>query len=70
MVLTSPKKAKKFFEAKMNFTTCPAELNQMIKDNEDISIIDVRTPQDFAQGRELLNAVKELLDEKQRMLVG
>lgn len=50
MVLTSPKKAKKFFEAKMNFTTGPVELNQMIKDNEDINIIDVRAPEDFAQG--------------------
>ncbi len=50
MVLTSPKKAKKFFEAKMNFTTGPVELNQMIKDNEDINIVDVRAPKDFAQG--------------------
>jgi len=50
MILTSPKKAKKFFEAKMDFTTGPVELNQMIKDNEDINIIDVRAPEDFTQG--------------------
>jgi len=34
----------------MNFTTGPVELNQMVKDNEDINIIDVRAPEDFAQG--------------------
>ena len=50
MVIASPQKAKQFFEAKMNFTTGPAELNQMIKDNEDINIIDVRAAEDFAQG--------------------
>ena len=50
MVVASPQKAKQFFEAKMNFTTGPAELNQMIKDNEDITIIDVRAAEDFAQG--------------------
>ena len=50
MVIASPQKAQQFFEAKMNFTTGPAELNRMIKDNEDINIIDVRAAEDFAQG--------------------
>jgi rhodanese-related sulfurtransferase len=50
MVLTSPQKAKEFFEAKMDFTTGPVELNQMIEDNENINIVDVRANEDFAQG--------------------
>ena len=50
MILASPKKAKKFFEAKMNFTTGPAELKKMIDSNENINIIDVRSSEDFAKG--------------------
>jgi rhodanese-related sulfurtransferase len=50
MKLTSPKKAKKFFEAKMNFTTGPVELNEMIKNNDNINIVDVRASEDYAQG--------------------
>ena len=48
MTLVSPKKATKFFEAKMEFTTGPKELNQMIERGEDINIIDVRQPEDYA----------------------
>ena len=36
MLVTSPKKAKKYFEAKMEFTTGPVELDHMIKDEENI----------------------------------
>ena len=50
MVLTSPKKASKYFKAKMEFTTGPIELNGMIQQQEDINIIDVRKPEDFRQG--------------------
>ena len=50
MILTSPKKAKKFFEAKMDFTTGPMELDQMITAGENINIIDVRAAEDYAQG--------------------
>jgi len=50
MFLTSPKKAKKFFEAKMNFTTGPVELNEMIKNKENINIVDVRSAEDYAKG--------------------
>lgn len=50
MILTSPKKAKKFFEAKMNFTTGPVELKQMIDGNENINIVDVRASEDFGKG--------------------
>ena len=47
MTLTSTKKARKFFEAKMKFTTGPVELNELIKTGEDIKIIDVRATEDF-----------------------
>ena len=50
MILTSPKKAKKFFEAKMDFTTGPMELKQMIDSNENINIVDVRLSEDFVKG--------------------
>ena len=50
MILTSPKKAKKFFEAKINFTTGPVELKQMIDSNENINIVDVRLSEDFVKG--------------------
>ena len=50
MIVTSPRKASKFFEAKMEFTTGPDELNELIKSNEDITIIDVRLPEDYVKG--------------------
>ena len=50
MTVTSAKKARKFFEAKLNFTTGPVELNEMIKRGENITIIDVRGYADFAKG--------------------
>lgn len=50
MVLASPKKASKYFRAKMEFTTGPVELNGMIQQQEEINIIDVRKPEDFRQG--------------------
>ena len=50
MVITSPRKAKKFFEAKMDFTTGPAELNEMMKNKENINVVDVRAAEDFAKG--------------------
>lgn len=50
MVLVSPKKAGKYFRAKMEFTTGPVELNDMIQIQEHINIIDVRKPEDFRMG--------------------
>lgn len=47
MITASPRKAHKFFKAKMEFTTGPAELNQMIKDHENINIVDVRAREDY-----------------------
>lgn len=48
MTLTSPRKANKFFRAKVAFTTGPMELDRMIKDHENLNIIDVRSADDYA----------------------
>ena len=50
MTLVSPKKASKYFRAKLDFTTGPMELNEMIKKGENVYIIDVREREDFAKG--------------------
>jgi rhodanese-related sulfurtransferase len=50
MTLVDTKKATEFFDAKLSFTTGPAELNGMMKRGENISIIDVRQPEDYAKG--------------------
>ena len=50
MTVISPKKASKFFRAKMDFTTGPMELDGMLKRGEKIRIIDVRGPEDYAAG--------------------
>ncbi|MCK4960550.1 MAG: rhodanese-like domain-containing protein [Planctomycetes bacterium] len=46
--LVSPRKAKKFFRAKREFTIGPVELNCMIRRREDINIVDMRTSGDYA----------------------
>jgi len=50
MTVTSAQKAVEFFEAKLNFTTGPVELNELIKSDENISIIDVRKSEDYEKG--------------------
>ena len=42
--------AAKFFEAKLAFETGPVGLNNSIKNNEKIQVIDLRTPELFAKG--------------------
>ena len=61
MTVVSTKKAKKYFEAKMNFTTGPTELNQMLRRHEDINIIDVRKVEDYVQSHipQAINLPKE-----------
>ena len=41
--------AVRYFREKMEFTAGPAELDHMIKDHEDILIVDVRRPEDYAK---------------------
>ncbi len=47
----NPAQAKQFFEAKMQFTTGPVELDRMMKQQgKEIQIVDVRAAEDFAKG--------------------
>jgi rhodanese-related sulfurtransferase len=48
MTLISSEKAAKYFEDKLDFTTGPMELNNMMDSGENINIIDVRSADDFA----------------------
>lgn len=43
-------KAHEFFENSLDFTRGPIELNEMIKNREEMNIIDVRKPEEFAKG--------------------
>ncbi len=50
MELTNPQEAARYFEEKLRFTTGPIELNSMISNDENISIIDVRQYEDYVKG--------------------
>lgn len=50
MTIISPRKASRYFRAKMEFTTGPIELDDMIRRQENIMIIDVRRPEDYKLG--------------------
>ncbi len=51
MTVASPKKAAKYFKAKMDFTTGPMELSKAIENHENMTIIDVRSLEDFGKSR-------------------
>jgi len=50
MMISDPQKAKEYFEAKITFTTGPVELERMMKQGENINIVDVRAAEDYAKG--------------------
>ena len=50
MTLVDTNRAIDYFKAKMQFTTGPVELKHMIDTDENINIIDVRHPSDYAVG--------------------
>lgn len=50
MNITDTNKAVEYFKGKVEFSTGPVELKHMLDVNEDINIIDVRYPADFAMG--------------------
>ena len=50
MTLVDTQKATEYFEARLNFTTGPVELDQMIKSGENINVIDVRAAEDYDKG--------------------
>lgn len=50
MKISDPSKAREYFEAKMAFTTGPVELERMMRQGENINIVDVRAAEDYAEG--------------------
>ena len=50
LMISDPQKAKEYFEAKITFTTGPVELDRMMKQGENITIVDVRAAEDYAEG--------------------
>ena len=47
ITLTDTRKAVEYFEAKLEFTTGPIELNSMIERGDTINIIDVRDREEY-----------------------
>ncbi len=45
-----PGRARAYFEDKLAFTTGPVEVDRMLESNENIVVVDVREPEDFAKG--------------------
>jgi rhodanese-related sulfurtransferase len=45
-----PAQARQYFADKLAFTTGPMELDQNIKQNADIAVIDVRDEEDYRKG--------------------
>ena len=50
MTLVDTRKATEFFEAKLEFTTGPLELRELMESGENINVIDVRKRDDFRKG--------------------
>ena len=48
--LVKPKKARRFFARKLEFTTGPVELNHWLMEGANIHVVDVRLPADYAKG--------------------
>lgn len=49
MITGNPEKAREFFAAKMAFTTGPVELKGMLDRKKNVTVIDVRRPEDYAK---------------------
>lgn len=49
MITGNPEKAREFFAAKMAFTTGPFEVQGMLNRKENVTIIDVRRPGEYAK---------------------
>ena len=50
MSLIEKRKAVNYFQSKLAFTLGPAELDHMIHDREDVTIVDVRAEEDYRKG--------------------
>jgi len=49
MITANPEKAREFFAAKLAFTTGPVELKGMLGRKENVVVVDVRRPEDYAK---------------------
>ncbi|MEO6419783.1 MAG: rhodanese-like domain-containing protein [Polyangiaceae bacterium] len=49
MKIVDPAKAKEYFTDKLAFTTGPVELEGMLKKDDNVQVVDVRTAEDFAK---------------------
>jgi rhodanese-related sulfurtransferase len=47
LTITSPSKAHEYFKAKMEFTTGPVELDHMLKNHDNVNVVDVRAREDY-----------------------
>jgi rhodanese-related sulfurtransferase len=67
--ITSPAKAKKYFEAKMAFTTGPVELERMAQQGQPVNIVDVRAAEDYAEGHipSAVNLPKDRWDDPKEL---
>ncbi len=45
-----PKQAQQYFAHKLAFTTGPVELARAIKEGNEITVVDVRQPEDYRKG--------------------
>ena len=68
MKVSDPAKAKAYFENKMSFTTGPVETERMIRQGENVNIVDVRAAEDYAEGH--LPGAVSLPKEKWNTLEG
>lgn len=50
MTIPDPAKARAYFEDKITFTTGPVELDRMLKEHQNINVIDVRAEEDYRKG--------------------
>jgi rhodanese-related sulfurtransferase len=50
MRLQDKAKAVRYFESRVAFTAGPAEVEHMLKERDDVVIVDVRRPEDYEKG--------------------
>ncbi len=76
--LVDPARAKAYFQDKLDFSTGPVEVSQMLKERADINIVDVRDGEDFEKGhihgsinlpRDRWNTLEGLSRDKTNILV-
>src|SRR2546425_205726 len=51
LTVPDPARAREFFQAKMQFTTGPIELDRFIRETAKVNVVDVRYTDDYAKGQ-------------------